>query len=64
MCHLSRNPCENDGECIPFDDRVALNNFTCQCKEGFSGERCENIQNLIDIHFNDHITTTRTNLLF
>ncbi|CAF1342462.1 unnamed protein product [Adineta ricciae] len=63
ICQSLRNPCENDGQCIPIDDRVALNNFICICKEGFVGERCENIQNRIDIQFNDETTSTDLSFL-
>ncbi|CAF1349610.1 unnamed protein product [Adineta ricciae] len=57
-CQTSTNPCRNDALCIPIDDRVAQNSFTCVCKENFFGDRCENIQNRIDIEFNDHLKTT------
>ncbi|CAF1687729.1 unnamed protein product, partial [Adineta ricciae] len=52
-CQFSINPCENEGQCVPNDDRVALDTFTCVCKEGFFGERCENRQTRIDIQFTD-----------
>ncbi|CAF1451906.1 unnamed protein product [Adineta ricciae] len=56
-CQSSTNPCENDGQCVPIDDRISMNNFTCICKEGFFGDRCENIQNRIDIQFDDRTLT-------
>ena len=30
------SPCENDGEC-----EDAVNGFICQCKEGYTGTKCE-----------------------
>ena len=37
----TRNPCINGGVCIPDDDRTAIDNFTCICQQGFSGDRCQ-----------------------
>ncbi|CAF1594144.1 unnamed protein product [Adineta ricciae] len=54
VCQSSENPCKNGGQCVPIDDRLALNNFTCLCKEEFFGDQCENVQNRIDIEFNAH----------
>ncbi|CAF1198072.1 unnamed protein product, partial [Didymodactylos carnosus] len=55
ICQSSKNPCENNGLCVPIDDRIALNNFTCLCKENFYGTKCENTKNRIDIEFNEEI---------
>ncbi|UJR11986.1 hypothetical protein I4U23_016164 [Adineta vaga] len=63
ICQSSTNPCQNHGQCIPVDDRIALKNFTCTCKEGFLGERCENIQNRIDIEFPKKLITTISSVL-
>ncbi|CAF3259488.1 unnamed protein product [Rotaria sp. Silwood2] len=52
ICQTS-NPCQNNGLCIPVDDRIALNNFACLCTESFYGTRCENIKNRIDFTFDD-----------
>ncbi|CAF3776392.1 unnamed protein product [Rotaria sp. Silwood1] len=53
ICQIPKNPCENNGICIPHDDRIGLNTFTCLCTENFFGTRCENLKNQIDIAFND-----------
>ncbi|CAF1503226.1 unnamed protein product [Adineta ricciae] len=56
ICQLGNNPCENNGQCIPIDDRIGLKKFTCLCKEDFNGERCENkIKNIIDIEFDGNL---------
>ena len=38
-CHP--NPCQNDGACLRFG-----NQYSCQCKQGFSGNRCEGMRTL------------------
>jgi hypothetical protein len=45
------NPCKNGGYCVPEDDRISMNNFTCVCPESHSGKTCE-------------ITTSRIGLSF
>ncbi|CAF1145233.1 unnamed protein product [Adineta steineri] len=58
-CYLKHSfcqSCENNGLCIPNDNRFHLtNNFTCLCQEEFYGIRCENTKNQIDIEFNEEI---------
>ncbi|CAF3963758.1 unnamed protein product [Adineta steineri] len=62
-CHLTRsvcqslhNSCENNGICIPVDDRININDFTCLCKENFYGKRCENqIEDGIYIELNEEM---------
>ncbi|CAF4643086.1 unnamed protein product [Rotaria sp. Silwood1] len=53
ICQIPNNPCQNNGICIPHDDRMGLKSFTCLCAENFFGTRCENFKNRIDITFND-----------
>ncbi|CAF4924606.1 unnamed protein product [Rotaria sp. Silwood1] len=53
ICQIPKNPCENNGICIPHDDPIGLNTFTCLCTKNFFGTRCENLKNQIDIAFND-----------
>ncbi|CAF4123734.1 unnamed protein product, partial [Rotaria sordida] len=50
ICKLSNNPCQHNGLCVPNDDRIDLTGFTCFCSQDYSGIRCENINNQIDIH--------------
>ena len=38
-CHP--NPCQNDGACLRFG-----NQYSCQCKQGFSGNRCKGMKTL------------------
>ncbi|CAF2850740.1 unnamed protein product [Rotaria sp. Silwood2] len=63
ICHLSNNPCQHNGLCVPNDDRIDLKGFTCFCSQGYSGDRCENTNNQIDIHLHDTIVR-QTSLLF
>ena len=60
ICDLSNNPCKNNGLCIPLDDRIEMKGFTCLCPDGFSGERCENSNNRIDIHINETLLSNTT----
>ncbi|CAF1439768.1 unnamed protein product [Adineta steineri] len=58
-CYLKHSfyqSCENNGLCIPNDNRFHLtNNFTCLCQEELYGIRYENTKNQIDIEFNEEI---------
>ncbi|CAF4061131.1 unnamed protein product [Adineta steineri] len=56
VCQLLNNSCENNGLCIPIDDRININDFTCLCKENFYGKRCENqIEDGIYIELNEEM---------
>lgn len=59
-CYLSSacrfNPCRNDGLCIPNNEKLFENEFTCICRDGFSGNRCEIIDSRIDISFKGDMT--------
>jgi hypothetical protein len=62
ICRSSNNPCEHHGLCLPIDDRISLQGFTCFCPEDYSGERCENTNNRIDIDL-DKTTRAITSLV-
>lgn len=49
LCRL--NTCSNGGTCVPTDERISENHFTCICKEGYFGVLCEHRQTRIDIRF-------------
>jgi hypothetical protein len=55
-CYLIRYTCQPDsceyhGQCIETDERMAPNNFTCLCHEGYSGETCQHMDTNITITF-------------
>ena len=55
-CFLTRSscqpdPCMNEAMCVPTDIRISEQNFTCICKPGFTGTRCESLQSRIEISF-------------
>ena len=60
-CYLLRavcasQPCQHDGQCVPGDyGRRARLEFTCLCKDGYSGDRCEIVNTRIDISFHPSI---------
>ena len=61
-CYLTRTyvcasrPCQNDGQCVPGDyGRRAQLEFTCLCKDGYSGDLCEVVITRIDISFHSSI---------
>ncbi|CAF3858767.1 unnamed protein product, partial [Rotaria sp. Silwood1] len=58
FCQSNNNPCENNGFCIPVDVRLALYEFICLCKEGFTGSRCKKINNQIELQFQQHFLAT------
>jgi hypothetical protein len=60
ICQSSNNPCQHNGLCIPTDDRIHL---TCFCPDDYSGERCENPNNKIDIHLDQTIVSDNSLLL-
>lgn len=68
-CHI--NPCKNEALCIPNNQQLLEDRFSCICPEGFSGELCEIADFRIDISFANnipipqlltvHLITTRQN---
>jgi len=55
ICQSSTNPCQNNGICVPTDDRIGLKKFSCFCSDDYSGERCQNKNNQIDLHLDKTI---------
>lgn len=43
--------CKNGGLCIAIDAQWSLNTITCICKQGFSGDACENQDTQLDFTF-------------
>lgn len=58
LCEKNVNSaCLNSGECIVTEDYNGLDDqFICRCKQGFSGERCENVDNKLIFSFDRQIT--------
>ncbi len=46
------NRCQHNGLCVPIDNRIDLNGFNCFCSDDYSGNKCENKNNQIDININ------------
>ncbi len=55
VCQSLNNSCQHNGLCIPTDDWINLRAFTCFCSDDYSGERCQNKNNQIDIHLDETI---------
>ncbi|CAM4839513.1 unnamed protein product [Rotaria magnacalcarata] len=47
ICEVNNNlTCQNNGRCIPTnDDMISNDKFKCICPKGYSGERCQTIDN-------------------
>ena len=60
-CYLTRTvcasqPCQNDGQCVSNNfERRAMLEFTCLCKEGYSGDRCQIVNTRVEISFHSSI---------
>lgn len=58
-CYLSSacrsNPCKNGAMCIPNNEQLYEDRFTCVCGDGFSGDQCDVIDTRIDISFTSNI---------
>ncbi|CAF4581754.1 unnamed protein product, partial [Rotaria sp. Silwood2] len=65
ICQLNENvTCLNGGQCIPFDENfISQNNFRCICPKGFSGDRCEIIDNKIILSFDKDIILSQIMLI-
>ena len=63
ICQSKRNPCLNNGLCVPNDDRISLKGFTCFCTDEYSGDRCQNPNNRIDIQLDDAMTRNSSLIL-
>ena len=52
MSNNNNSTCQNGGQCIPNDDYIISNQkFTCICPKGFSGDRCEIVDNKLILSF-------------
>ncbi|CAF4614890.1 unnamed protein product, partial [Rotaria socialis] len=65
VCQLNGNPtCKNGGQCIPQEEYVHSDKkYTCICRNGFTGERCENHDVKITISFHKDIKLPLTILV-
>lgn len=61
-CYLRRSSCRpingvdicnNNGICIPSDERISEVNFYCICKVGYVGAKCTQLATQIEISFKD-----------
>ncbi|CAF5076192.1 unnamed protein product, partial [Rotaria sp. Silwood1] len=59
ICQMNNNnlTCQNGGQCIPIDEHMSSSNkkFSCICPKGYSGDRCEIIDNKITLTFEEDI---------
>jgi hypothetical protein len=55
-CNRPTNPCQNDGQCVPMNDRINHESYICLCPDGYTGTNCEYTSIRIDINL-------RTNLV-
>ncbi|CAF1391740.1 unnamed protein product [Adineta steineri] len=65
ICNLNQNlTCLNGGECVPTDEHIVSNKkFKCICQKGFSGVRCEIIDNEINLSFHENIKLSQSILV-
>ncbi|CAF1440604.1 unnamed protein product [Rotaria sordida] len=49
MCQI--DTCLNGGTCVAVDERITIQSFTCLCAEGYSGNRCQNVNSKITVSF-------------
>jgi hypothetical protein len=52
-CHP--NSCLNGAMCVPADVRLGSFNYTCVCKQGYTGILCEHEESRIKISFGDDV---------
>jgi hypothetical protein len=62
ICHSDQNAtCQNGGQCIPItENMVSDKQFICLCSHGFSGKRCEIVDNKIIVSFHKDIILPQT----
>jgi hypothetical protein len=62
VCQSNNNStCENGGQCIPTDEyMVSKETFTCICPKGFSGDRCEIVDNKLILSFEKAIVLSQS----
>ena len=60
----SNHTCFNGAQCIPIDgDEIYSKTFTCICRKGFTGERCELVDKPISLSFHRDINLGQSILL-
>ena len=57
VCQMDENAiCLNDGTCVSNDDyNPSVRKFTCVCRQGFVGDRCERIDYNFSLSFSEEI---------
>ncbi|CAF0744979.1 unnamed protein product [Adineta steineri] len=65
ICNSNQNlTCLNGGKCMPTDEHIVSNKkFKCICQKGFSGLRCEIIDNEINLSFHKNINLSQSILV-
>ena len=57
-CYLTQTMCQfdtclNGGTCVAADERIITQSFICLCADGYSGNRCQNVNSKIIVSFRD-----------
>ncbi|CAF4225389.1 unnamed protein product, partial [Rotaria sordida] len=63
ICQMNNNlTCQHGGQCIPVDEYMSSSNkkFSCICPKGYSGDRCEVVDNKIILTFEDDIVLSQS----
>ena len=53
--------CENEGDCV--DDPTQVFTYTCHCRAGYTGQRCETGKKYLKKHYKIYKNKIYTNLL-
>ncbi|CAF2685183.1 unnamed protein product [Rotaria sp. Silwood2] len=63
FCQINNNlTCQHGGQCIPVDEYMSSSNkkFSCICPKGYSGDRCEIVDNKIILSFENDIVLSQS----
>ncbi|CAF3851051.1 unnamed protein product [Rotaria sordida] len=63
ICQMNNNlTCQHGGQCIPADEYMSSSNkkFSSICPKGYSGDRCEIVDNKIILTFEDYIVLSQS----
>ncbi|CAF3988067.1 unnamed protein product [Rotaria sordida] len=63
ICQMNNNlTCQHGGQCIPADEYMSTSNkkFSCICPKGYSGDRCEIVDNKIILTFEDYMVLSQS----